>query len=252
MIEHRLIQAAIAAAAGLLVALLARRQGIRLGGDVAVAMARGIVQIVAVGSVLVLVLRGPAWLAGPVLAGMIVAAAATSARRARGVPGALPVSALAIACGPGLMILVMTWWQVIDSVPATLIPVGSMLIANAMNTNGLALNRFRADVVAHVAEIETALALGADGRAGVAPYVRGAVEASLIPSIDSIRSLGIVWIPGLMGGMVLSGASPLTAALYQFVVLAMMFASSGLTALISTTLIRARVFSPADQLTLRA
>jgi len=49
-------------------------------------------------------------------------------------------------------------------------------------------------------------------------------EASLIPAIDSLRSLGIVWIPGLMAGMLLSGARLAYAAIYQFV-LAMIFAS---------------------------
>ena len=55
-----------------------------------------------------------------------------------------------------------------------------------------------------------------------------------------------------MAGMVLSGSPPLYAAIYQFVALAMIFASSGLTCLISTTLIRARAFSPAEQLILRS
>ena len=119
-----------------------------------------------------------------------------------------------------------------------------MLIANAMNTNSLALNRFRADVLAHAGEIETALALGAEARNSVSPYVQASFEASLIPAIDSLRSLGIVWIPGLMAGMLLSGARPVYAAIYQFVVLAMIFAASGLTSLISTMLIRGRVFSP--------
>jgi putative ABC transport system permease protein len=120
-----------------------------------------------------------------------------------------------------------------------------------MNTNGLAMNRLRADVLAHVGEIETALALGADGKSSVAAYVQGSFEASLIPAIDSLRSLGIVWIPGLMAGMLLSGSRPIYAAVYQFVVLAMIFASSGLTSLVSTLLIRTRVFSPAEQLLLR-
>jgi putative ABC transport system permease protein len=52
------------------------------------------------------------------------------------------------------------------------------------------------------------------------------VRASLIPRIDSLRSLGIVWIPGLMAGMVLAGSDPVYAAIYQFVVIAMVFASS--------------------------
>lgn len=247
-----LAQAAAAALLAFLVVLVASRRQIHLESEAAIAMVRGLVQIVAVGSVLVLLLRAPRWSGIFLLLAMIVAAGATSARRARGIPGSLQVSTYAIACGAGSVIAVMTWLGVIDTAITALIPVGSMLIANAMNTNGLALNRFRGDVVAHVGEIEAALALGADPRQSVAPYVQASFEASLIPAIDSLRSLGIVWIPGLMAGMLLSGARPVYAAIYQFVVLAMIFAASGLTSLISTLLIRTHAFTPAEQLLLRA
>src|SRR5207302_1554399 len=126
-----------------------------------VALLRGMVQIVALGSVLVLLLRGPRWTSFFLLAAMVFAAGATSRRRAKGIPGAFQVSTCSIACGAGSVIVLMTWLGVLDTDVTSLIPVGSMLIANAMNTNGLALNRFRADVLAHVGEIETALALGA-------------------------------------------------------------------------------------------
>jgi putative ABC transport system permease protein len=149
------------------------------------------------------------------------------------------------------VIAVMTWLGVIDTPITALVPVGSMLIANAMNTNGLALNRLRGDVLAHVGEIESALALGAEAKDSLAPYVQASTEASLIPAIDSLRSLGIVWIPGLMAGMMLSGARPVYAAIYQFVVLAMIFAASGITSLVSTFLIRARLFTAAEQLILQ-
>jgi putative ABC transport system permease protein len=244
-------QAGAAALAALLVVLLARRRGIHLEKELAIALVRGLVQIIAVGSILLLLLRAPNWTSAFLLAAMMVAAGATSARRAKGMPGAFSVSTWAIACGAGSVIAIMTWLGVIDTPITTLVPVGSMLIANAMNTNGLAMNRLRADVLAHVGEIETALALGADGKSSVAAYVQGSFEASLIPAIDSLRSLGIVWIPGLMAGMLLSGSRPIYAAVYQFVVLAMIFASSGLTSLVSTLLIRTRVFSPAEQLLLR-
>jgi putative ABC transport system permease protein len=85
----------------------------------------------------------------------------------------------------------------------------------------------------------------------VAPYVQSSFAASLTPAIDNLRSLGIVWIPGLMTGMVLSGTPPVLAALYQFVTLAMIFASSGLTCLVGTALARASAFSPAEQLVMR-
>lgn len=244
-------QALIAAMAAMLVVLLARKRGIHLEGETLIAMVRGIVQIVAVGSILLLLLRAPRWTSGFLLAAMIIAAGATSARRAKGMPGAFRVSAWSIACGAGSVIALMTWLGVIDTAITSLVPVGSMLIANSMNTNGLALNRLRADVLAHVGEIETALALGADAKNSVAPYVQASFEASLIPAIDSLRSLGIVWIPGLMAGMLLSGARPVYAAIYQFVVLAMIFAASGLTSLVSTLLIRDRMFTAAQQLILQ-
>jgi len=244
-------QALIAAAAAMLVVLLARKRGIHLEREALIAMVRGLVQIVAVGSVLLLLLRAPRWTSGFLLAAMMIAAGATSARRAKGMPGAFRISAWSIAFGAGSVIALMTWLGVIDTAITSLVPVGSVLIANAMNTNGLALNRFRADVLAHVGEIETALALGADARNSVSPYVQASFEASLIPAMDSIRSLGIVWIPGLMAGMLLSGARPVYAAIYQFVVLAMIFAASGLTSLVSTLLIRDRIFTAAQQLSLQ-
>ena len=244
-------QAAIATLLALAVMLLARSRGIHLERETVVALVRGIVQIVAVGSILVLLLRGPTWTSVFLLAAMIVAAARISAGRSKGLPKSFEVSLYAIGAGAGSVIALMTWAGAIDTAITSLVPIGSMLIANAMNTNSLVMNRFRSEVESHAGLIETGLALGADSKQTVAPYVQFSVQASLIPAIDSLRSLGIVWIPGLMAGMLLSGASPIYAAVYQFVAISMIFSSSGLTALICGLLIRNSAFSPAEQLTLR-
>ena len=246
-----LAQAAIASALAIAVVLLARKRNIHLESDAAVALVRGLVQIVIVGSLLALLLKAPRWSSVFLLAGMLIAAGSISARRAKNIPGARKVSTLAIAAGAGSVTAIMTWAGVIDTAITALIPVGSMIIANAMNTNGLALNRFRSEVLAHAGEIETALALGAEPRATVGRYAEASIHASLIPAIDNLRSLGIVWIPGLMTGMLLSGSDPLYAAIYQFVVIAMILASSGLTSLLSTLMIRSHAFSAAEQLVLK-
>ena len=246
-----LAQAAIASTMALTVVLLARRRNIHLESDAAIALLRGIVQIVAVGSILALLLKAPRWTSVFLLVGMVLAAGSISAKRAKNIPGAAKVSTYSIAAGAGLVTAIMTWAGVIDTAITSLIPMGSMIIANAMNTNGLALNRFRSEVLAHAGEIETALALGAAPEATVARYAESSIHSSLIPAIDNLRSLGIVWIPGLMTGMLLSGANPMYAAIYQFVVIAMILASSGLTSLLSTMMIRSHAFSPAEQLVLR-
>jgi putative ABC transport system permease protein len=242
------VQAAIAAAAALVIAWLARLRGIDLFADLLVAVARGISQIVVVGFILMVLLRGPWWTSPFVLFGMIIAAGRTSGRRAKRFPEAFRIATYSIGLGAGSMILIMTVLGVIDIAVSALVPIGSMLIANAMNANALALERFRSEVEAHRGEIETALALGAAPGVTVAPYLRSAIRASLIPPVDSLRSLGIVWIPGVMAGMVLSGSSPVHASVYQFVVLVMIFAASGLTCLISTHYMAARAFTKAEQL----
>ena len=134
---------------------------------------------------------------------------------------------------------------------AVLVPVGSMIIANAMNACAQAAERFRADVKAHVGQIEAGLALGAAPEATVAPYVQSAVYASLLPRLDMLKSLGLVWIPGVMAGMMVSGASPVYAGIYQFIIVAMILAASGITSMVAILLMRRRAFSPAAQLTLR-
>ncbi len=244
-------QAAVAGALAVALMFLARARDIHIERETLVSLVRGLAQIVLVGSVLVFVLRGPLLIGLPILIFMMGAAGVTAARRARGIPGAGWVSFYGIAAGAGVVIVLMTFLGVIEWSLDSLIPVGSMLIANSMNTSALALDRFRSELVSHRGQVEAALALGATPRQAVSPYVVESVRSSLIPRVDSIRSLGIVWIPGLMAGMILSGTDPVYAALYQFVIMAMIYASSNLTSLVSTFLIRRQVFSQAHQLLLR-
>lgn len=246
-----LAQAAVVTLLALGVMLLARLRSIHLERDTVTSLLRGIVQIVAVGLVLILVLKGP--VAYGVLAqiAMIVTASVIASRRVRDVPGAFLSTFAGIAVGAGLVILLMTLAGVIEADNHSLVPVGSMVIANAMTSCAQALERFRSDVSAHAGRVEAALALGARPETTVEPFVQKAVEASLIPRIDTLRSLGIVWIPGLMAGMVLSGSDPVYAAIYQFVVIAMIYASSGLASVTSVLVIRRRAFGAAEQLLMR-
>jgi putative ABC transport system permease protein len=244
-----------AAAAVLLVAvvlLIARRYGVSMISETTWAMLRGFVQVVAVGSVLAVLLRGPAWTAVFVLLAMFVAAASIARRRARGIPGAFGLILASLMIGAGSVIVVMTALGVMRAEISTLVPVGSMLLSNAMNACTQMLERLRSDIAAHRGDIEAKLALGGPPEACVAPYVESAVRASMIPQVNTMTALGIVFIPGLMSGMVLAGADPVQAAIYQFVVIAMILAAGGLTAMTAAVLVRSRFFTPAEQLVVPA
>lgn len=246
------VQAVIAIVFTLGVVWLARRQRVHLERETVNALARGLVQVTLVGSVLLLIFKGPLWLGAPVLLAMMGVAGWTAAQRVRTIPGALSAASWSIVIGSGLVILVMALLGGIEPRLEVLIPVGSMLIASAMNTCAQALERLRSEIEAHRGQIEAGLALGASPKQTVEPYVQAAVYASMIPKIDSLRSLGIVWIPGLMAGMLLAGSDPIYASVYQFVVLALLYACSALTALLATFLIRSHLFTQAEQLALQA
>jgi putative ABC transport system permease protein len=244
-------QAGVAIVLCLAVIFLCRRFAVHVERETGVSLVRGLVQIVLVGLILVLLLHGNLLVGVLILLGMTVAAAVIVSRRARRTKDALRLSFYSIAAGAGVVIASMVATGALNANIMMLVPIGSMIIANAMNSCAQSIERFHADVVAHVGQIEAGLALGADPAVTVAPYVQSAVYASLIPRLDQLKSLGIVWLPGVMAGMLVSGTNPIYASIYNFIVIAMIFAASGITALVVTLLIRTRAFSPAEQLILR-
>lgn len=245
------VECVVAALMALLVMAIAERRGVGLLRELPLAQLRGILQIVAVGAVLALLLRGPAWTSLIALAAMMLAAASIVRSRARLIRGSFLLALVSICAGAGSVLAVMIAAGILPLRITMLVPVGSMVIAQTMNMQSIFLDRFRGEVVSHTGEIESALALGASAETAVSIYLRAAYKASLIPSIDSIRSLGIVWIPGIMAGMVLSGASPVYAALYQFVVISIIFSAAALTCLTCSALVTGRIFNADEQLLLR-
>jgi putative ABC transport system permease protein len=235
----------------LAVILLCRWFAVHAERETVISLVRGLVQMTLVGMILAVLLHGNLLVGVLILLAMTVAAAVTASRRAKGIKDGLLLSFSSIAAGSGIVIAGMVATGALNTNIATLVPVGSMIIANAMNSCAQSIERFRADVTAHVGQVEAGLALGADPAVTVAPYVQSAVYASLIPRLDMLKSLGIVWIPGVMAGMMVSGTNPIYAGIYQFIVVAMILAASGITALVVTLLIRTRAFSPAEQLMFR-
>jgi putative ABC transport system permease protein len=230
------------------VVALCRRFAVHVEREAAISIARGLVQMVFVGIVLALLVHSRLFVGGLILILMTVAAAATASRRLGGIPNPVLLAFWAILAGSGVVIAGMLATGTLKPDIVVLVPVGSMIIANAMNACAQAAERFRAEVTAHIGQIEAALALGAEPSTTVVPYVQSAVYASLLPRLDMLKSLGLVWIPGVMAGMVLSGTSPLYAGIYQFIIVAMILAASGITGMITILLLRRGAFSPAAQL----
>ena len=126
------------------------------------------------------------------------------------------ITILAIAIGGGVNLLIVTkfilvldpWYQ-----PRYLIPLAGMIFSSAMNGVSLAVERLYAEL----------------GRNVTYRDAKGlAMKAALLPITNSLLAVGLVSLPGMMTGQILSGISPLIAVRYQIVVMCMIFSSVGL------------------------
>ena len=137
---------------------------------------------------------------------------------------------------------------IIPLVPEFLIPLGGMAIGNSMISCSLTVNRLKAEFKNNRARIETALALGATSEQAAEDYFRDSVRAALIPKLDNLKTLGLIFIPGAMTGMLMAGANPVWAAEYQIAVFIMIISSSIIATILLTILIRKRLFTEAHQI----
>jgi putative ABC transport system permease protein len=228
-------QAMVVCALALAVAWLGRLRKLELGRETVAALVRGLLQMLAIGLVLVWLLKGAAWWSIPALAAMCATAAHMAQRKVESVPHSYWLSLRAIGTGSGVVIVTMALAHVIAYKATALVPLGSMIIAGSMNTCSQVLERYSSDLKLNAGRVEAALALGASSSEAALPYAKNSTNAALIPSLNSLRSLGIVWIPGFAAGMLLAGSDPVYTAIYQFIVIAMLYAASGLTALVAAS-----------------
>jgi putative ABC transport system permease protein len=160
-------------------------------------------------------------------------------------------SAMLLGCGGGTIyfcVLVIgpdPWYN-----PRYLIPLAGMIIGNAMTGASLAAERLSEEIRSRRDEIETALCLGATAREASLPAVRSAFNAALIPSINAMAAMGIVFLPGMMTGQILSGIEPMIAVKYQIAIMCVITGSVAVTSFLILQQGCRGYFSPHEQLVL--
>ena len=116
--------------------------------------------------------------------------------------------------------------------PRYMVPLAGMIFANSMNTVSLGAERYMAEINSGIPEDDAK---------------KIAFRTGMIPVINSMFAVGLVALPGMMTGQILSGVSPLIAARYQIVVMCMLFAASGLSAAIFLQWVsKSTVLAPTD------
>ncbi|MGO5051850.1 ABC transporter permease [Lachnospiraceae bacterium LCP25S3_G4] len=103
--------------------------------------------------------------------------------------------------------------------PQYIIPISGMIIGNAMTGISLGIRSFYENMCNQQEKIEILLNMGATPQKILLPFVNRAVETALVPTLNSMVGMGIVSLPGMMTGQILSGILPMTAILYQIAIM---------------------------------
>jgi putative ABC transport system permease protein len=239
-------QIVASAAFAALAVFLAVRLELGLGREIAIASARGAVQLAVVGALIALVFSVPA-LAFAFVATMTVTAALTSAHRLRPIDRGWARALFAIAVPAIGATLALIAIGAFAATPRAAVPTAGILIGGAMTATIIAGRRLIESLREQMDEIETRLCLGDDARTALAPSVRGAVRSALIPVIDQTRSVGLVTLPGTFVGLILGGASPARAAATQLVVLLTLVAVQLMSGTLIAELIVRGVIAPGER-----
>ncbi len=232
----------------IVVAGISRWQGMYLEGDLIVGAVRTLIQLLAVGYILKYIFAFDRWyLVIFIILIMIIVASLTVTQRQKKRTIELPfIVGFAMTAGSGITVFVVTqillqikpWYD-----PHYLIPLAGMVIGNSMNGSTLAIDRIDSEIKSRKMEIEAYLALGATARQAAGASIRAAMKAAMIPTINSMMVVGIVALPGMMTGQILSGTSPLIAVKYQIIIMYMIALSVAISSYVLTNIRFNRYFT---------
>ncbi|GHA08041.1 iron export ABC transporter permease subunit FetB [Arenicella chitinivorans] len=189
-------------------------------GSALYALARMVIQLILIGFVLTYLFAAEhALMVAAILSVMLLVSAWIALRSVPERRTTLYFKALLATGAVNVLLLILITQAVLTSdpwfQPNQVIPLAGMIFAVGMNAISLFAERFYAEL---------------ESKASTIKARNTAYRATLIPTLNSLLAVGLVSLPGMMTGQILSGVSPLIAVRYQIMIMLVLFSSSGLTA----------------------
>lgn len=209
-----------------------------------VAGVRAVVQLSLVALVITAVV-GSIWLSLLAVGAMFATAVFTTSRRVEATR-AWPWAALSMACGVVPVVALLFVTGSVPFVGVALIPVAGIVIGNTMTVHTLVGRRAFAALREEHGQYEAALSLGLTSGESIDEVIARRVPEGIVPSLDQVRTAGVVTLPGAFIGVMLGGGSAVQAATAQVLVLFAIMATQAITAGVQAALIRGRRLLPDD------
>jgi putative ABC transport system permease protein len=217
---------------------IVKAKGIRREKEILISSARMTIQLILTGYILVYLFDNPS----PLLTLLIIIAMEAFAinnilKRVKNKlsQNLKKIIAFSMICGTVTSLLffllvvvnVSPWYD-----PRYFIPIAGMLIGNSMTGISLGVTRLVDGMTTQKYMVESALMLGATPKMASKHIVDSAFDSAILPTINSMVGMGIVFLPGMMTGQILSGTSPVTAIEYQIAIMLGILGSVALTVIL--------------------
>jgi len=147
----------------------------------------------------------------------------------------------------GIVIIDLFFLQFVIQLPDILaaqyaIPITGMVLGNCLRSNVIGINEFYYSIDKHQERYRFFLANGANQQEALFPFFRMALKKSANPTLASMATIGLVSLPGMMTGQILSGSSPFIAIKYQIMIMLAIFSGTVLSVYLGITFSNKFVF----------
>jgi putative ABC transport system permease protein len=224
------LQLSIALIFVILPIVLSKTLHLGLERDTIIAVVRSIIQLLAVGYILKFVFDAEDLLYIVLMVTIMIAAATQNARKKgvsiKGITWKVAATLVVIEV---LTQSILLGFNITPPTAQYIIPISGMVIGNSMVLAILFLNRFTSEVETHQDETELILSLGGTPKQAIHTQLITSIKASMIPTIESQKTIGLVQLPGMMSGQIIAGADPMQAVQFQLLILFLLLTTASVT-----------------------
>jgi putative ABC transport system permease protein len=200
--------------------------------DTTIAVVRSIIQLFAVGYILKFVFDTESLIyIFLMVIVMIVAATQNARKKGKAIKGITWKIATTFIFMEVLTQAILLGFQITPATAQYIIPISGMVVGNSMVLAILFLNRFTSEVDNHQEQTELILSLGGTPKQAIHTQLITSIKASMIPTIESQKTIGLVQLPGMMSGQIIAGANPIQAVQFQLLVLFLLLTTAAVTSI---------------------
>lgn len=233
--------------------IISYKEGLHIIKDLIVATLRAVVQLIILGFLLHYIFKiNDKWLLVLCVFVIIVNASWNTISRSSPVMHhVFLISFVAIFVGTALPLAGTIATGAIQFTANEVIPIGGMLANNGLIAINLAYQNLDRAFVQDGTNIESKLSLAATPKLASKGAIRESIRLAIVPTIDSVKTYGLVSIPGMMTGLIIGGVPPLQVIKFQLLVVFIHTTATIMSALIATYLSYGQFFNARHQLVAR-